>query len=548
MPIKQKKENFLFVFIGLAAILIYGYVIHKHAINMPKWDDFPDILQFMDRWLLANTFSEKCSLFFYHTNEHILLVNHFIILVQYYLLDHIDFRWLIYTGNLFYLGSALILWLPFRNREESAFAFAVLMLTGLTFYAYESTLWAMTALSNQAVIFFSLLTLWYATQASPSLSRIIPLTLVAIFSQSNGFLLLPVVGILFFFFHKKNLAPWLIFSVLIITCYSLLLNPASQQDAQIKWSDIPFHHYGLVLPGFVALFGSTLFNEVNISVFLFSLAIGSAILFLSLKQLVNRQYSPFILSALLFLGLCLASIAFYRGLLGGPSVMFVSRYKMYGIYFLALGLLLSPQWLSLYKTSPGFRNCILLFCLLFFSASFYLNLPKSTLIDGDLRESLEHWVEDGDFRRGKGYFIKDSDSYLFSALHRDIWSPLSLIQPERIIRDITLLDHCPQTNDISLAGTPPLLEVRHINRNAPGIRVELSSQTFLEESEWLVYLCGDTSHYRLRFRSQKIENRPSPVYYIPAEQIAADKYTIYVEFNHQLLATGGALWRKSHTR
>jgi len=547
MPTNPKRENCFFFCIGMGAILFYSYIIYTHAINMPKWDDFPDILQFMDRWLEANSLAEKFSVFLYHTNEHILLVNHVIILSQYYLMGHLDFRWLIYIGNLFYIGSAFLLWLPFKNKEESALAFAVLMLTAVTFYAYESTLWAMTALSNQAVIFFSLLTLWYATQATVAMSRLIPLTTLAIFSQSNGFFILPLIGVLLFFSDRKKLTPWLIFSILIITIYLVLLNPASHQNPQLEWSDIPLKNYLVTLPAFVAIFGSAIFNEATIFTFMISIFLGLIILLVVFKQMAKHHYPLFVVYALIFFVLCMASIALYRGL-AGPSVIFISRYKMYSIYFLALGLLLNPQWLTLCKAYPWRRYSLLLFCVLFFSASFYLNLPKSTLIDGHLRESLEYWVEDGDFRRGKGYFVHDSDSYLFAALHRNIWSPLSLIQPERIIRDITSLDTCPDDSNTLPAETIAPFQIKHINRNAPGIRMEFSPDMALNKNEQRVYLCSQNHHYRLRFTVQQKSMGSYPPYYIPAAQIAPGTYNIYIEDHGILRLTNQNLLRKPHTR
>jgi hypothetical protein len=548
MPTNQIKSNALYVCAGLGAIFVYATILYSHAINMPKWDDFPDILQFMDRWLNANTLEEKFSVFFYHTNEHILLVNHFIILAQYYLLGHIDFRWLIYTGNFFYLGSALILWLPFRNKDESAFAFAVIMLTAVSFYAYESTLWAMTAISNQSVIFFSLLTLWYATKSPVSPIRVTLFATLSIFSQSNGFLILPLVGIIFLFSDRKKLPVWLAFSALIIAFYAFMLDPASDQGESIEWGGIPLSHYGMAIPAFVALFGSTLFNEASIPALLVSFALGAAILFLSIKSMLARQHSSFILYALLFLGLCMASIAFYRGLFFGPSVVFISRYKMYAIYFLALGLLLSPQWLKACKDTPWKRHILLLFCLLFFSASFYLNLPKSTRIDGHLRESLEYWVEDGDFRRGKGYFIKDSDSYLFAALHRGVWSPLSLIESERIIQVVTLSETCPAEHGMTAVDITPAFRIKHINRNAPGIRVEILPEYKAPTTEQLVYLCGDELSYRLHLLPEEISPDVYSIYYIPAAHIAPGNYQIIAQIDGRLRLTNQFFLRKPHTR
>lgn len=542
----SKKESFFFFCLGLLAILIYVGVIATHAVNMPKWDDFPDILRFLDHWLKAESYTDKLSVFFYHTNEHILLVNHVIILGQYYLTGKLNFAWLIYIGNCFYLGSALVLWWHFRHTATSALVFSLLMLMGLSFNPYESTLWAMTAISNQAVIFFAFLTIYFACQAVLQLRLIIAFATLAIFSQSNGFFLLPLIGLVIFFHHRQHLQAWALFCIAIILLYAASFDPASDANAATAIKSLNTQNYLLVFPIFLASLGGMFFPYANLTAFIAACLLGSMILFLILWQFRGKQYPLFVVCIVGFLLMCLASIGFYRGLFAGPSVAFISRYKMYGMYLVAMSVLLSPFCMAAMQRSWRIKYLVVSFAIGCFAASFYLNLPQSKLIDGDLRQSFEYWVEDGDFRRGKGYFIQDSDSYLFAALKNGSWSPMVLVNQNRILNNITPVESCA---DMTSTEAPPSLHMKlqHVNRNAPAIRVEIQSIASLATDPVYLLLCGKDTSYQVTLPPQANVG-VSSTFYLPAPQISPDHYSLRLQHGSDIFVTPDILHRKANTR
>jgi hypothetical protein len=538
---------------GVMAVAIYGCVVYRHADNIPKWDDFPDILQFLDRWLAAKSVAEKLSVLVIQTNEHILLVNHLVILCQYYAIGHLNFAWLIYIGNLFYLGSSLTLWSFYRSSAQRAFCFAIVMLTGVSFYPCESTLWAMTALSNQAVILFSLLAIYAITRKSASLLLAMLLAGLAVFSQSNGLLVLPIIA--FYLASAKardKLLAWCFFSAGLVALYVNWFSPASQQDSSLitVLHQLPWRSFALAIPTFFASFGSTMFTQTDALSATLAFFIGCAVFSMICMQAIRRQYDLPVALALGFLVLSLLSLAAYRGLIGGLAIAFISRYKMYGAYVLTAGVLLSPVLQEKFRTSLRWQLSILSIAILYFAWSFPANLPQSQLIDGDLYGSLQRWVEDGDLRRARGFFVPDADSYLFTAVKNGTYSPLVLISEKQIINKVQALEECPLPNSTTeSAGTEPPLKIIHKNPNALGIKIIVHPDTLHVSAPQVVTLCSEQHSYQFTIpaRASSTETKEN-VLYIPREKIAAGKYSVLFALDHQTFALNEPFVNKPATR
>jgi len=529
MTTNRKTQDAFFYFTGLCAILAYGAVIYQHAYNIPKWDDFPDILQFLDHWLSASTISEKFSVFISHSNEHILLVNHLVILCQYALIAHLDFTWLIYIGNAFYIGSSLVLWLFFKNQTERAFCFAVIMLTGVGFYAYDSTLWAMTAISNQAVIFFSFLTLYLISRPIKNIYLAMLFATLAVFSQSNGFFVLVVIA--GYFYNTKeslNLKRWIFFSIVITGLYLYWFNDATAQDHKLLsvLHELPLQNYFLTIPTLVAYFGASIFSNAHPAAIFISLIIGGAVIGLTALQMKRTLFTEQVILVLAFLLLSILSIAAYRGLIGGTQVVFISRYKMYGSYFLITGVLLSPVFMAKIEKSGIWKFATLFIAALYFACSFPGNLAQANVIDGDLFHSLQYWVEDGDFRRARGFFVKDADSYLFAALKSKAYTPMVLLDPEKIITGIETLPGCPQINNQNIPVTDILL-ISHKNPNAAGIKLSVTQDV---DKPLTITLCSDQNNYQFEIKNTiNNEMDSASVFFIARENILPGIYTVWVK-------------------
>jgi len=531
MNINRKTQDLFFYLTGLCAVAIYSIVIYQHAYNIPKWDDFPDILRFLDRWLAASSFPEKFSIFISQTNEHILLVNHLIILFQYYLIGHINFAWLIYIGNIFYIGSSLALWLFFKNHSERAFCFAIIMLCGVSFYSYESTLWAMTALSNQAVILFSFLAIYVISRPIKSIALAMLLSCLAVFSQSNGIFVLLVIGAYFYFLKDwLKLKQWSFFSVLIIGLYAYWFNPASQQNISLPsvLHQLPLQNYLLTLPAFLVYMGGSSVIKMTLFSIVVSLLLGIGIITIFFIQLKRKLYPTEILLIIAFILLSVLSIASYRGLVAGPQVAFVSRYKMYSACFLITGVLLSPVFIKKIQDSLRWKAGVLSVSLFYFAWSFPANLAEAKIIDGDLFQSLQRWVEDGDFRRGRGYFVKDADSYLFAALKNKTYTPIVLLRPEMIIKKVDLLSACPVMNESQNMQTTTEVLITHKNPNAAGIKITRQSGDQIPLS---IVLCSDSHFYTfdIPFQNKTNNENDESVFYIQRENILPGTYAAWIK-------------------
>jgi hypothetical protein len=317
--------------------------------------------------------------------------------------------------------------------------------------------------------------------------------------------------------------------------------------------ELPPQNYLLAFPAFFSTIGGFFFNptdnpETLIRNTVISSVIGLIVFLLFIRNMKKKVYPDDILLILLFLLATIISIGFYRGLSTGPQIAFTSRYKMYACYFIALALPLSPAALKNITCQPQYKYTAIIACLLVYLASFALNLPYARTVNAHLRSSLEYWVEDGDFRRAKGYFIRDTDSYLFPAIHRRLWNPLVLIDAERVLQDIQTLPSCPGINTEPGTSATPSLTLRHINRNAPGIRLELSGEWSVNPPASLL-LCSARGGYRIRLSAQQVSTAAyPPVLYIPAASIAPGHYQLYYQAAGHWYKNPNPFIRKANTR
>ena len=511
--------------VGVAAVICYAVVIATHVFNMPKWDDYPEILDFMQRWLASSTPLEQMQVLFSRTNEHVLLVNHLLTLVEYYLLGRIDFTGLVTIGNVIFIASACALWLLVRRDKHDSFAFMLVMLLCVNFYTYDSLLWAMTSISNQAVILFAWLAILLATRQAP-LGSVMLMSTLAILSQSNGMFILPVLGVWFYQQHKRShLLAWLVYSVAIVAVYImcyLLKQPES--STAVETLHIPPLHYFAMLPAFVAYFGAVIFSKASMLSFTLAFIVGGAILFLLAQGLRKKIYSDAQTLAIGFILLCVASIVAYRGLAIGPAVIFTSRYKMYGSALIAIVVL------AALRRNPDTHNprqsmAALCIALAFYGWSFIDNLPQQEIIDGDLHASLQRWIVDGDLRRGRGFFTRNADGYLFASVKNGTYNPLVLL-PQPHILQAKRSDTCPAPTASTLADGASI-NISHRNPNAVGIVIQSTLAT-----ESTLWLCADSSNYQIAvpvMLTHATSDQQTLDYVVPREQIAAGNYTVLLQ-------------------
>jgi hypothetical protein len=175
-------------------ILVFYALLAKAAVNLPFFDDYPTVLQFLNIHLQLTTAGAKTAhLFTAQHNEYKLLFENCVFLIDRALFGHVNFILLSALGNAFVLLLFLVIWrvsLPPIEPKRKALlmvppAFLLFQLQ------YASTLdWAMASLQNLPVLFFALVALWQiASEAGYAFPVSCAAMLLCIASSGNGFIL-----------------------------------------------------------------------------------------------------------------------------------------------------------------------------------------------------------------------------------------------------------------------------------------------------------------------------------------------------------------------
>ncbi|MDK2122924.1 hypothetical protein [Parachitinimonas caeni] len=213
----------------LAALppLIYALLILLWARNAPFWDDYEAILSRLlvidgpDGW---RTLGES-------NNEHLVVTTTVAAWLDRYLFGVLDFRHLIWLGNLALLASFTML-----SRGLPAVTTALAGVTLFNFSYWEGNLWAMTAVSHYLAILLPL-TAFVCLQHGWGLWPAVLAALLSALSQANGMLVWPI-GALWLAWERRwaDLSVWMIgFGLTLITYRHL---SASGAVPQASWMDL----------------------------------------------------------------------------------------------------------------------------------------------------------------------------------------------------------------------------------------------------------------------------------------------------------------------
>ena len=178
--------------VAFSAILVFA------TINYPLRDDYDTILNFANQLAGLSTFHGKLALLLAEqSNEYKLYVLHLVVWLQTGLTHHVNFRVLIWSGDVFVLLLGTLLWsqfLPGCSDLRRRLIYFVPVSCLLFQLRYEEAAdWATAAVQHMPCLFFSFAAI-YLVRASSRVKFCLALACMAlaIFSSGNGFLVLPV--------------------------------------------------------------------------------------------------------------------------------------------------------------------------------------------------------------------------------------------------------------------------------------------------------------------------------------------------------------------
>lgn len=168
--------------------LLIVRTVAEYTYNIPKLDDYDAILGFMNDFAKAD-FGTRLQLLFAQHNEHRIFTSRIIYLLQYYITGSVNFKSIIYIGNL-QLIPIFILFAYFIKRFVKTMWVVPAIAASLCIFdvaGYDNSGFAMAAIQNYGVVMYFALSLYfYHTKGRHNIWLAPLMQVLCIFSSGNG--------------------------------------------------------------------------------------------------------------------------------------------------------------------------------------------------------------------------------------------------------------------------------------------------------------------------------------------------------------------------
>jgi hypothetical protein len=352
-----RKRNVSALAVSLLLIGLYFYLWNHYAVNIPKWDDHP-LKGFVIDYDKASTISEKINTITRQHNEHRIGLTRLATLIDFKLFGGVNYKHLMFFGNL----ALILIWLlltRFFRQTIASFWYALPVVTfwfGLAFW--ENTFWGMASVQNMWVVALTLWSCWIIAQNNRYWAWGIVVAAVAFYTSGNGILALPI-GLMVLLLQKN----WL--RAALFAVGSLVIFGSYFYQFQIPpVNGTAVFDFKMFAKGYLLLCGSLAeglpFSQPQQSL----LWVGFLTLFVSFclllyifrsyvtKQLQLSFYDSFFLGATLFALLTIGIVSYSRAGVG-LQFLLTSRYKLYSALLFSLNI---AYLITL--VSPKFRDAL----------------------------------------------------------------------------------------------------------------------------------------------------------------------------------------------
>ncbi|MBO0949567.1 hypothetical protein [Fibrella forsythiae] len=328
------KRRLLWVAAAIPVVYYVGMVIW-YAYDFPYMDDYPVVVDFLNRLPAAETVSAKTALLLEQNNFHRLVLAKLIAWLNMALTGSVDFRVMQYVGLLALLGTS---WLLYRSAESSASIdkpdhYRVTTEAGASalqlpvffllfqFQGWNVAFWSIVAASNVTAPALALLAIYLANRRREGWA--IGVAFIALFTNGNGILVLPILLLGWLFQHRWRWA----MGTLLITIPALLYyfrgyqNPSGLLITQL----ISVEHIRHLLALDTAFLGAIAYHP---AVAWLPILLGSITIIWALYLLRIRydRLNPTLFWLLVFLHLTGLMLAVNR-IQNDTSIVFASRYR-----------------------------------------------------------------------------------------------------------------------------------------------------------------------------------------------------------------------------
>jgi hypothetical protein len=213
MTLSKKCTAYLLI---LLPVVTFFALFFRYTVNAPVNDDYPAVLQFLNRYVSTGSRWEKLRLIFSQHNEHRIVFSRLWSLISYKVNKHVNFNFLSFVGDLSLVGIALIFFRKFLLLKKSLFLFIPVTVFIFNITSWENMTFPMCALSNFVVHLFILSSLVFLTRPTTPGSRNTLLAIlfffIAFMTQGAALALFPVSLVILLL--KKEYRHFLLYAAL----------------------------------------------------------------------------------------------------------------------------------------------------------------------------------------------------------------------------------------------------------------------------------------------------------------------------------------------
>ncbi len=450
-------DNIIFCGLMALALLAHYYVLLRYSSNLPKGDDYWDILRFLSDYQNANSWDGKAAAMFAQHNEHRTTINRLIYTIMYEISGRVNFKVLMLIGDLSTIGMIVLIGAQFKRRQFFFFTLSLTAIFLLNLQSWASLFLAMTAISNYCVVFFALASIHaLASKQRGGLFLAILFAFCSSFSQGNGLSIWPV-GLICIFLEEnddryRRLVIWSLAALACLALYFFHYVPPKALQISHDAKSVALK-IRLFLAWFFTFVGSCWAfesNNVTLATFIgviMSLGAMPAVVFLKRKSPVLAYFILFLLLS--------AAIASYSRFSAFPAAgasaarlgALSSRYRIYSVYLSCILLISCYLFLSVKRPDWHLIKIpILLIAMAHTITSYAVSFEPMRDTQFDFDDSMRLWLLTGQNKRFfGGAFIKDASDWAGYGISSKIWDPRDLFADALYFHEQKTATNCSWT-------------------------------------------------------------------------------------------------------
>jgi hypothetical protein len=301
---------------------LHAWMLHRYAVDFPFQDDVVQVLAAPGYFQVYPTWREKIADLFALSVEHRIVTMRLAAIVQTWLPGGLDFRGLIYFGNLLCVATGLlVVWRAAAVHRAWLAALAALLLLSPT--NFNAQYWVTGVLAHVAVIAYAFGALFCLTRRGAwwDVAAVL-LALCAALTVANGLMVLPVGTVLLWLCGRRRAAVlWAVMTLSVFATYFIGYEAPANRPPMLAILLQPFRLFVLYLSAL-----GSMGERFDLSVLLGALMV--AVWGWLLVPRRGIDVSPVLIAWMGFLALSAAAVTVGRAPLGEGALL-ISRYRVY---------------------------------------------------------------------------------------------------------------------------------------------------------------------------------------------------------------------------